>query len=203
MQVPSLTIDKAALKKGFWGNTWRNWGYIFLAFTVLYAILSGFFTGLLFASKGIRQKDYKTLPNQYYGDFERENVPVIYPYPEADSQVPFNRPNDCVDITEDITIPLIDDTVPRSTGVQRCTPSKDVLGWVLFPWVSDTQAAGNFPGCDNAGGATILTQETSPAFVSDGNAAVAPPTAACQNFVISPDRPDLSLELDGAAAPGP
>jgi len=21
-----VTVDKAALKKGFWGNTWKNWG---------------------------------------------------------------------------------------------------------------------------------------------------------------------------------
>lgn len=24
--MPRLTIDRAALKKGFWGNTWKNWG---------------------------------------------------------------------------------------------------------------------------------------------------------------------------------
>jgi hypothetical protein len=128
----------------------------------------------------------------------------VYPYPEADSQIPFNRPQDCSDITKEVTIPLINQAVQQPTGVQRCTPSKDTLGWVLFPWVADTQAAGKFPGCANAGGATLLTQETSPAFVNEGDAAaVPPPDAACQNFVISAPRPDLIPDLNGSDAPAP
>lgn len=145
---------------------------------------------------------FTALDTQYFGDFEKENAPIKYPYPEVDSQVPFNRPKDCVATTENVTIPVIGETVERPTGVQVCTPSKNVLGWVLFPWVSDTQAAGNFPGCASANGATILTQETSPAYVSDpDNAVVDPPSAsaACQNYVLSPDRPDLDPSVDSAA----
>ncbi len=26
LQVPKVTIDTAALKKGIWNNTWKNWG---------------------------------------------------------------------------------------------------------------------------------------------------------------------------------
>lgn len=121
------------------------------------------------------------LPTQYFGDFERENIPISFPFPGANSYNPFNRPDACVTVEEPINFPDIGETVNRPTGVQKCTPSKDTLGWVLFPWVADTNAAGNFPGCAAAGGATLLTKETSPAFVGD---IAAPPAAACQNFVI-------------------
>lgn len=26
LQMPSFTVDKEALKKGIWGNTWKAWG---------------------------------------------------------------------------------------------------------------------------------------------------------------------------------
>jgi hypothetical protein len=105
-------------------------------------------------------------------------------------------------VTEEVTIPLINDTVQQSTGVQKCIPTTKTLGWVLFPWVADTKGAGTFPGCANAGGATLLTQETSPAFVSESdNSVVAPPTEACQNFVLSKDRPDLRPLDNAAGAP--
>jgi len=92
--------------------------------------------------------------------------------------------------------------VKRETGVQRCPPSKGVLGWVLFPWVTDTLAANNFPGCADANGETVLTEETSPAFVSDAEfAAVPPPDVACQNFVIRTERQDLQPEAQDGDAP--
>ncbi len=150
---------------------------------------------------------FAALDTQYFGLFEKDNLPIVYPYPEAEAQIPFNRPQDCTDVMENTTIPLINEDIQQPTGVQKCTPSKKVLGWVLFPWVADTQGAGTYPGCANAGGATLLTQETSPAFVPSEGEAVATPAAACQNFVISAERPDLLLDgLDGeapAAAPAP
>jgi hypothetical protein len=101
LQVPKFTIDPVALRKGWWGNTWKNWGefrqwpslhgarsfhllsislappantrphsisrtissltgYILLAFTGLYLIEAGYFTGMLFASEEIRGTDYRS-----------------------------------------------------------------------------------------------------------------------------------------------
>ena len=36
-------------------------GWIMLAFFMLYGILTGYFTGMLFAAKGIRQDDYRSV----------------------------------------------------------------------------------------------------------------------------------------------
>ena len=136
------------------------------------------------------------MATQYFGNFEREDIPISFPISTAQSYDPFNRPQDCVTVEESVNVPEIGETVSKPTGVQKCTPSKNNLAWVLFPWVADTNAAGNFPGCAAAGGATVLTSETSPAYV--GYTLVAPPTAACQNFVIQE-----ATAAAPAVAPGP
>ena len=79
-----------------------------------------------------------------------------------------------------MNVSAINDTITKSTGVQKCGTTKNNLAWTIFPWVKDTKAAGNFPAC--AEGATLLTEETSPAFSGTG---VAPASEACQNFVIA------------------
>jgi len=104
---------------------------------------------------------------------------VAYAYPAAHSQEAFNRPEGCT--AEEETITIAGDSFSKENGAETCVPSNNNVAWTLFPWVVDTNAAGKFPGCAN--GNTVITAETSPAFVGDVVASPAVVATACQNFV--------------------
>jgi hypothetical protein len=179
--MAKVSIDKKALKKGFWGNTYNNWGKILAAFLALYLFESGFFTGLLFAAKDIRGEQYRSLGNQYFDDFERDVLTAPLPFPgvPAAAGEAFNRPDGCVAGEETVTVEGVD--IQRPTGVQICDPKvNDERPWSVFPWVRDTGALGTFPACATAAG-WVLTEETSPAFRGDAVAAD-PSAVACQNY---------------------
>ena len=130
------------------------------------------------------------LPTQYFGEFERENLPVAFAFPGTEaSDYSFNRPNNCEDIDENITV--AGDTFARPSGFQACTANNNNVAWTLFPWVAETNAAGKQPGCE--AGVTVIAAETNPSFTGD---VVAPPALAaqkvCQNFVavVGPSAPE-------------
>mmetsp|Transcript_6444 Transcript_6444/g.12751 ORF Transcript_6444/g.12751 Transcript_6444/m.12751 type:complete len:190 (+) Transcript_6444:113-682(+) len=179
MKVPTITWDPKSLRRGIWNNTWKNWGYIALAFLFIYAIEAGFFAGLLFTSKRIREQTYRALPSQYFGDFIR--TANVYEQP-AGLATDFNPPENCVEGTE--TVPDFPD-VTQPNGIQTCFPSKGQLGWVIFPWVQDSAGLDTFPGCTATPNATVITFQSNPAFTGDGIAQGDWQSQICQNFLLT------------------
>ena len=121
------------------------------------------------------------LTSQYFGPYEQYPLTGASPFTSTPPGAAFNRPQGCVNVTVDLSVQ--GQTFARPVGAQRCAPSGDNTAWSIFPWVKDTNAAGEFPGCAAAGGDTVLTEQTSPAY--QGTAAAAPEVeaTACQNFV--------------------
>lgn len=118
----------------------------------------------------------------YFGKFETQNIPAVLPLPGAPAGETFNRPEGCVAQTASAQFgEKLSFSVPN--GIQICTPTKDNTAWSIFPWVADTNGAGNFPGCAAAAGATVITAESSPAFVGSGIAGPSGAARGCQNFV--------------------
>ena len=70
-------------------------------------------------------------------------------------------------------------------GIQVCTPTKNQLGWALFPWVEDSNGLDEFPGCANAPGDTVITYQSNPSFTGEGIAAEGWETQICQNFLFT------------------
>ncbi|EFN56973.1 expressed protein [Chlorella variabilis] len=192
LKAPKITVDPSALKQGIWGNTWKEWGWILLAFTILYAFLGGYLTGMLYAALGIRTDAYRTMSGKYFGPFDRallnasiETLPSTGGVKDPDY---FNRPDGCVALEE--SVPLSADfpgiNITQPTGILACSNSNKQWRWTVYPWVLETNGLGNYPGCANAAGAastayTYLSNE-SPA---GGDAAPSTPAAraalVCQN----------------------
>lgn len=129
------------------------------------------------------------LSSQYFGHFDTENLGAQFAYfpPVPDSMLQyFNRPADCVQ--EALPSNAGDNTTTAYIDAQSCTSSVDNTGWALFPWVVDTNASGNFPGCRSANGTTVLTPFTSPAYAvsASGQQVIEVPfeSVACQNYVL-------------------
>ena len=154
-------------------------GYIAAAFLIVYAIEAGYFAGLLFASKRIREQTYRALPTQYFGDFLRTANSYEQP---LGWQTPFNPPKECVEGVEPVP-GFVGLTEPN--GIQVCTPTKNQLGWALFPWVEDSNGLDEFPGCANAPGDTVITYQSNPSFTGEGIAAEGWETQICQNFLFT------------------
>lgn len=182
MQFPAkglFTWDPKSLKRGIWNNTWKNWGYITLAFLIVYGIEAGYFAGMLFASKRIREQTYRALPSQYFGDFIRTANTYFQP---AGREVDFNAPTGCTEGEQ--TLPAFPD-ITEPNGIQTCYPTKGQLGWAIFPWVQDSNGLGTFPGCAETPGATVITYQSNPAFSGDGVAEGDWQGQICQNFVFT------------------
>lgn len=186
LSLPQIQPDWKNLKYGIWGNSWKNWGEIALAFICLYAVLAGYFTGMLFASKEIRGLNYRSLPSRHFGDFDKVELPMSYSFDPSETFL-FNRPQGCVNMQRTISIGGQD--FQQDDGIQACDTGKDGNQWVLFPWTLDSNALGAYPGCANAEGAgstgsSFISRETSPAFT--GTPVDATPeliqTWVCQNF---------------------
>jgi hypothetical protein len=172
-----------SLRYGVWNNTWRNWGYIAFAFLIVYGIEAGYFAGLLFASQRIRQQTYRALPTQYFGDFIRTaNVYPQFPVESSGEEVVFNPPKGCSE-GERAVLGFPDYTEPD--GIQTCPPTKGQVNWSIFPWVSDSNGLGQFPGCASAGNDTVITYQSNPAYTGEGVASGDWQSQICQNFVFT------------------
>lgn len=187
LKVPRIHMDPKQLRQGIWGNSWKTWGSIALAFLCIWSVAGGYFTGLLFAAKGIRGDEYRSVVDKFFGRFDTNSIPYIYPL-SAGQTTSFQRPEGCVDLENDLTV--AGQVYQRPNGIQSCDTGEDGNQWVLFPWTLDTNGLGRYPGCSNPQGAsetlsTFLSQPTSPAYY--GNDVVAPQAAVdrwvCQNFV--------------------
>ena len=105
----------------------------------------------------------------------------MFPFPETDYNTTFNRPEGCVENTTVIVIGgdvdrNISINVTEDTGLETCVDNNN-HAWVIFPWVKD-----NFSPCSD--GVTVLTQETSPAYVGDVEASQEEVLEfACQNYL--------------------
>lgn len=174
-----IVWDPRSLKRGIWNNTWKNWGYIAVAFLIVYAIEAGYFAGLLYASKRIREQTYRALPTQYFGDFIRTANSYEQP---IGREIAFNPPKGCVEGVQ--PIPGFEG-VTEPNGIQTCTPSKDQLGWNIFPWVEDSNGLDTLPGCAQAPGDTVITYQSNPAFTGVGIAAEGWEEQICQNFLFT------------------
>ena len=146
----------------------------------MYAIEAGYFAGLLFASKRIREQTYRALPTQYFGQFVR--TANVYEQPLG-WQTPFNPPKGCVEGEEPVP-GFADLTEPN--GIQTCAPAKDQLGWNIFPWVQASNGLDEFPGCASASPSnTIITYQSNPAYTGQGIAAEGWEGQICQNFLFT------------------
>ncbi|KAL4854525.1 O-methyltransferase MdmC [Chlorella vulgaris] len=193
--VPKVTIDPHALKQGIWGNTWKEWGRIMLAFGVLYAILAGYFTGLLFAAKGIRRDEFRTMSGKYFGKFDRQlfnaSIDILPNTESGGSKNPFyfNRPEGCTEVQTTESLPGFPDiSINQSIGILACSTSDKQWRWTVYPWVVDTNGLGSYPGCAtaNAEGVTPSTgsfiSDDSPAGEDAGNSTQATRNEyVCQN----------------------
>ncbi|KAL4446674.1 hypothetical protein ABPG77_007918 [Micractinium sp. CCAP 211/92] len=187
-------VDPSALRHGVWGNSWRQWGLIMLAFGALYAVLAGYQTGMLFAALGIRGDDYRTMSNKWFGPFDTylftadsQNVLGWTEQPQY-----FNRPDGCTAQQRQVGLPgFPDQLITEPTGVLECSNGDNQWRWTVYPWVQATNGLGNYPGCSNPNGtagtfSSYLTQASSPAAedaaVNNGTAA-AGAEWVCQNGV--------------------
>lgn len=150
-----------------------------MAFLIVYAIEAGYFAGLLYASKRIREQTYRALPTQYFGEFLRTSNSYEQP---VGWETPFNPPKGCVEGQQ--AVPgFVDLTEPN--GIQTCTPSKDQLGWNIFPWVQASNGLDEFPGCADAPNETVITYQSNPAYSGEGIAAEGWQDQICQNFLFT------------------
>ena len=152
-----------------------------MAFLIVYAIEAGFFAGLLYTSKRIREQTYRALPSQYFGDFIRTSNPYEQP---SGLQTAFNPPENCVEGEGEVPgFP----GVTQPDGIQTCLPSKGQLGWVIFPWVQESAGLDTFPGCSATPNATVITFQSNPAFTGEGIAQGDWQSQICQNFLLTSD----------------
>ncbi len=70
-------------------------------------------------------------------------------------------------------------------GIQTCPPTKSQLSWSIFPWVRESRGLGQFPGCEQAAGSTVITYQSSPAFTGEGVAGPGYESQLCQNFLFA------------------
>jgi hypothetical protein len=147
------------------------------------------------------------------GNFERSDLNAYYPLSRQDPSInPFNRPEDCGEVTEDITV--AGQTFARSVGIQKCTVKSSNTEWSVFPWVVDTLGLGDYPACaeaPNTGYASFI-DASSPAFDPDEDDTSEQVASfdnvaqyVCQNFVPVEFPADVLAEVatasGGAAAP--
>lgn len=173
MKMPKIRIDPSQLRHGFSGNTWRQWGLILLAFLGLYALLAGYLSGMLFAALGVRQDNYRTMPAAWFGPFDRTLFTAFMePLPSTGgTRDPhfFNRPDGCVAQEIQTTLPdFADVPISKPSGVLECSNGNSQFRWTVYPWVTETNGLGAYPGCSNAEGSqktqgSYLTQSSSPA----------------------------------------
>ncbi|KAL4425351.1 hypothetical protein ABPG75_009367 [Micractinium tetrahymenae] len=196
VRVQCPRLNPAALRHGVWGNSWRQWGWIVLAFTALYAVLAGYQTGMLFAALGIRQDAYRTMSGKWFGPFDTELFTAdIQPLASTGrSKDPhyFNRPDGCTAQQRQVGLPgFPEEQITEPTGVLECSNADNQWRWTVYPWVQATNGLGAYPGCANPSGAastssSYISQASSPAA---GDAAVNNDTATasmdwvCQNGV--------------------
>jgi hypothetical protein len=97
--------------------------------------------------------------------------------------VVFNPPKGCVEGAVEVGGGFEDFTEPN--GIQTCPPTKDQLGWTIFPWVKASDGLGRVPGCAQANGSTVITYQSSPAFTGEGIAEPGFESQLCQNFLFA------------------
>ncbi|KAI3434913.1 hypothetical protein D9Q98_002967 [Chlorella vulgaris] len=173
-KVPKVTIDPHALRQGIWGNTWKEWGRIMLAFGVLYAILAGYFTGLLFAAKGIRRDEFRTMSGKYFGKFDRQlfnaSIDILPNTESGGSKNPFyfNRPEGCTEVPDEEPLPGFPDiTINQTIGILACSTSDKQWRWTVYPWVVQSNGLGRYPGCATANAEGVNPSNGTGSFISD------------------------------------
>lgn len=151
---------------------------------------------------------FAALGSQYFGNFDQTDLNAFFTLSkQSPASEPFNRPDDCEALTEDVTVS--GQTFPRPIGIEQCSVNSDNTGWSIFPWVVDLAKAGKgFPACADAAQnnyATFLAS-TSPAFDPSEDGGYEGNTKpedvsqyVCQNF----QPVDLPKELLDALAAAP
>lgn len=192
MRVSFPKVNPAALRHGIWGNTWRQWGLILLAFSALYVVLAGFTTGMLFAALGIRQDIYRTMSPKYFGPFDTTRFEDSIQQLAGNELLYFNRPDGCTAQEVQVGLPgFPDQQISEPTGILACSNADEQWRWTIYPWVQATNGLGAYPGCANPNGAastssSYISKSSSPAAedaTENSGTAAAVAEWVCQNGV--------------------